>query len=106
MIKKVKQWLGIEGVKLELKIPEGQSKSNKVITGEVHFQSMHTQTVSDIHLVLIERFSRGRGEERLINEYELGKIQIKGTFKVAPEAVIIKSFQIVSCHKQNIYRRQ
>lgn len=94
MIKKVKQWLGIEGVKLEIKIPEGQSKSNKIINGELHFQSMHTQTVTEIHLVLIERFSRGRGDERLINEYELGTVLIKETFKVEPDEVVIKSFQL------------
>jgi len=94
MIKKVKQWLGIEGVKLELNIPQGQSLSNKFISGTAHFQSMHEQTVTAIRLVLIERYSRGRGEEQLIDEYELGSIEINETFTVKPEEEIIKPFQI------------
>lgn len=94
MIGKVKQWLGIEGVKLELKIPENQVLSKKKLIGEIHFQSMQVQTVTGIRLVLIERFSRGRGEERLIDEYELGSIQIKGTFNVEPGELVVKSFQL------------
>ena len=94
MIKQVKQWLGIEGVKLELEIPENQPLSKKKLTGKIHFQSMHTQTVTEIRLVLIERFSRGRGEERLIDEYELGSVQIKEVFKVEPGELVIKPFHL------------
>ena len=72
MIGKVKKWLGIEGVKLEINIPEGQSLGAGRINGTLHFQSLQEQTVTGVHLVLIERYSRGRGEERLIDEYELG----------------------------------
>ena len=94
MIKKVKQWLGIEGVKLELNIPEGQLLSSKLISGTMHFQSMHEQTVTGIRLVLIEKYSRGRGEEQLIDEYELGAIEINETFTVKPEEEVIKAFQV------------
>lgn len=94
MIKKVKQWLGIEGVKLELNIPQGQRLSNQFISGTAHFQSMHEQTVTGIRFVLIEKYSRGRGEEQLIDEYELGSIELNETFVVKPEEEIIKPFQI------------
>lgn len=94
MIGKVKQWLGIEGVKLELEIPEGQYLSKKEIKGRIKIQSMHTQTLTEIRLVLIERFSRGRGEERLIDEYELGRKRILKTIEVQPEEEIIVSFKL------------
>ena len=94
MIGRVKQWLGIEGVKLELNIPEGQALANGSISGTIRFQSMNPQTVTDIRVVLIERYSRGRGEERLIDEYELGSLKIKDTFEVSPEAPVEKSFHL------------
>ncbi len=94
MIKKVKQWLGIEGVKLELNIPEDQILANKLITGTVHFQSMHEQTVTGTRFVLIEKYSRGRGEDQLIDEYELGSTEINETFTVQPDEEVIKTFNI------------
>lgn len=94
MIGKVKQWLGIEGVKLELEIPEGQALANESLQGIIRFQSMNPQTVTGIRIVLIERYSRGRGEERLIDEYELGRLEIKETFEVIPDAVVEKTFYL------------
>lgn len=94
MIGKVKQWLGIEGVKLELDIPEGQVLANGTVRGYIRFQSMNPQTVTGIRVVLIERYSRGRGEEQLIDEYELGRLEIKGTFEVSPEAPVEKTFEM------------
>ncbi|MEL6969963.1 MAG: sporulation protein [Bacteroidota bacterium] len=92
MIGKVKQWLGIEGVKLELSLPEGQALANGSIRGTIRFQSMNPQTVTGIRVVLIERYSRGRKEERLIDEYELGRLELKETFEVLPEQLVEKEF--------------
>ena len=94
MIGKVKQWLGIEGVKLELVIPEGQALANGSISGIMRFQSMNPQTVTGIRVVLIERYSRGRKEERLIDEYELGRLEIQETFEVIPEEIVEKRFTL------------
>ena len=77
MIGKVKQWLGIEGVKLELLIPEGQTLAKGSISGTMRFQSMNPQTVTGIRVVLIERYSRGRKEELRIDE--AGKFQGLGS---------------------------
>ncbi len=95
MIGKVKQWLGIEGVKLELIIPEGQALSNGSIRGTMRFQSMNPQTVTGIKVVLIERYSRGRKEERLIDEYELGRLEIKDTFEVIPDQPVEREFNLI-----------
>ena len=94
MIGKVKQWLGIEGVKLELDIPEGQALANGSISGTIRFQSMNPQTVTGIRVVLIERYGRGRGDERLIDEYELGRLEIKDTFEVIPEETVERTFHL------------
>ena len=94
MIGKVKKWLGIEGVKLVVDIPEGQALANESLHGTLHLQSMNPQTVTGIRVVLIERYSRGRGEERLVDEYELGRTELNETFEVEPDTVIEKSFRL------------
>ena len=74
MIGRMKKWLGIEGVKLELMIPEEASLRSQKIEGHIRLESMNTQTVTGIKIVLIERYSRGRGKEKLVDEYELGEV--------------------------------
>lgn len=93
-MKKVKKWLGIEGVKLEVRVPDGQRLSSGHLSGTLHFQSMNSQTVTGIRIVLIERYGRGRGEERLVDEYELGRTEIKETFTVEPEEEVVKAFSL------------
>ncbi|RMF00453.1 MAG: hypothetical protein D6772_06375 [Bacteroidetes bacterium] len=94
MIGKVKQWLGIEGVKLEIWVPPGQTLANRSLHGKIRLQSMHPQTVTGIRIVLIERYARGRGEDRLIDEFELGSTTINQTFTVAPEQAVVLDFQL------------
>ena len=94
MIGKVKQWLGIEGVKLELDIPEGQMLTSGRLHGNIYLQSMNPQTVTGIRVVLIERYGRGRGEERLVDEYELGATELHETFGVEPGETVTKSFDL------------
>jgi hypothetical protein len=82
MIGTFKQWLGIEGVKVVLEIPEETNAAGGSLEGMVHLFSKHTQVVEFIRVVLIERYSRGRGKERLIDEYELGEATIQGPVEV------------------------
>jgi hypothetical protein len=77
MFGRVKKWLGIEGVKLELIIPEKVSARDGVVEGKVRFHSMNPQQVTYIKAVLIEKYSRGRGKDRRVDEYELGAIELK-----------------------------
>lgn len=94
MFGKVKRWLGIEGVKLVLVLPEEVSFQDGVIDGKLRFMSMHPQTVTYIKVVLIERYSRGRGDERLTDEYELGSIELHNSFEVPPEQVLEVDFKL------------
>ena len=50
MFGKVKRWLGIEGVKVELILPEEIKSGDGLIEGKLRFQSMHTQKVKSIKL--------------------------------------------------------
>jgi hypothetical protein len=94
MIGKVKKWLGIEGVKLELVLPEEVKAREGLIEGKLRFQSLNEQTVNSIKVVLIERYSRGRGKEKLVDEYELGKREMEIEFDVPPEEILEVDFSL------------
>lgn len=94
MFGKVKKWLGIEGVKLELVIPEEIEASQGVIHGKVQFYSMNPQTVTFIKVVLIERYTRGRGKERLSDEYELGAIQMQEVIDIPEHEPVEVDFDL------------
>lgn len=85
MIGRVKKWLGIEGVKLELILPEEIKATEGMIKGDILFQSMNPQQVTRIKLVLIEKYSRGRGKEKLIDEYELAQVELSKTIDISPQ---------------------
>lgn len=94
MIGRVKQWLGIEGVKLELVLPEEVDGQVGILTGRLRFQSMNTQLVTFIKIAVIERYSRGRGQEKLVDEYELGKLEIAKEIEIPAGKVVEVPFSL------------
>ena len=94
MIGRVKKWLGIEGVKLEIVVtPEHRRRTGK-IEGRLRFQSLNAQTVTSIRIALVEKYTRGRGKEKLIDEYELGEINLKQTIEVPAEEIVEVPFSL------------
>ena len=77
MFGKVKTWLGIEGVKIELIIPHKISGSAKELQGKVRLSSKNTQTVTAIEIKMIEKYTRGRKDEKLTDEYLMGTIKME-----------------------------
>jgi len=94
MFGKVKKWLGIEGVKVELIIPEQINASTGQLEGILRFYSMNSQTVKGIKVTLTERYTRGRKEEKLVDEYTLGSISLKKTIEVPAGESIEIPFQL------------
>lgn len=91
MIGKVKKWLGIEGVKLELILDEDATIQPGMVSGLIRFTSMHSQVVTKIKVVFIEKYSRGRGKEKLVDEYELGSLELQEDIEVpAGESVDVE----------------
>jgi hypothetical protein len=43
---------------------------------------MHSQVVTKIKVVLIETYSRGRGKEKRVDEYELGNLELQEDISV------------------------
>ena len=94
MLGKVKKWLGIEGVKVELQIPDSFSRKDELIEGTLIFTSMNNQTVNGIKLKLIEKYSRGRKKNKLVDEYKMGEIVIDEVFEVFAEEELIIPFEL------------
>ncbi|GAB4243356.1 MAG: hypothetical protein Kow0027_02440 [Saprospiraceae bacterium] len=94
MFGKVKKWLGIEGVKLELELPEMAFEEVGAVSGQIVFHSKHAQTVTSIRVVMIERYTRGRGKEKLIDEYLLGEISLDKRIEVPAEEPISVDFTL------------
>lgn len=82
MFGKVKRWLGIEGVKLELDVPEYFSLKSGQVIGRVRFISMSDQDVYELNLKLVEKYKRGRRKSKLIDEYTLGEISMHDRIEV------------------------
>ncbi len=101
MLGKVKQWLGIEGVKLELILPEEVDKSSGLLRGQLRFQSMQAQTVTRIKVALIERYSRGKGEDKLIDEYEMGSFTSDQQIEVPANEVVELDFSLPFTYYQS-----
>lgn len=94
MLNKVKQWFGIEGVKVELLIPETANIKQGEIKGQLKFSSLNPQNVNNINLKLIEIYTRGRGKNKVTNEYLIGKKEIKKSFAVPSDTFIFLDFKL------------
>lgn len=98
MFGKVKRWLGIEGVKVELLLPDTFSLSSGTLTGQLRFVSMNDQWVEAIEVSLIEKYIRGRRKHRLTDEYLLGKILRSSPFLVKANEESFVDFSIAFEH--------
>ena len=94
MINKVKQWFGIEGVKVKLILPEIAKKSEKKVKGQVQFTSISPQTVLEIRLILVEVYTRGRNKNKKTDEYEIGKTTITEAIEVPVETPTLIDFEL------------
>ena len=95
MLGKVKQWLGIEGVKLELVLSSDFNPKMGSLAGRIRLTSKHPQTVTAIKIVLVEKYSRGKDEDQLVDEYELGRQIVTDRVEVPGEGVPVElSFRL------------
>ena len=76
MIRKIKDFLGIEGVKIDLQLNETYRANELVIRGVVILSSQTDKYVEKIELRLVEKYRRGRGKDLLVNEYILAEKSI------------------------------
>lgn len=84
MLGKVKDILGIEGVKIEIICPDVIPQGIDKIDGMIKLTTVREQEVKGIEIKLIEKYARGRKDNRLIDEYVLGEFTLNKKVKVLP----------------------
>lgn len=92
MLSKVKNWFGIEGVKMDIILPDVIRVTDGLFSGILVFNSLTSQEVLSVNIKMIERYGRGRGSERLVDEYILGELKINKSILVLPNNKIELSF--------------
>ena len=73
MIRRVKDWLGIESVKVEMDLPETLEFGRDKLKGNLILHSLSDQKVEFIEVNFIEKYERGRKDDKRINDYLIGQ---------------------------------
>ena len=75
---KVKNVLGIGGVKIQLDVPKEAKKDDGKIKGSVALTSKSDQHIIKVEVKLVEDWSIGRGEQKTEKQFTLGEEVISG----------------------------
>lgn len=82
---KIKQGLGIGTAKVELQIPGQISSASQEVAGKIILTAQSDQKVKSIRVIIIERYTTGRGEDKTSKEYELGSLLLPTAFELAKD---------------------
>jgi hypothetical protein len=82
---KIKDVLGIEGLRVDILTDEQVSKRDEAIEGQLLFHTKSDKIIQTITLNLIEKYKRGRKEEQMIDEYTLSTLTLDVNVKVTEE---------------------
>lgn len=103
MFGKIKKYLGIEGVKVELVLPEMVFEQVGAVSGQLVFHSKNSQVVRSVRLIMVEKYSRGRGKEKLVDEYQLGEITLNQRIEVPADEPLGVDFTLpFQLNKSNV----
>lgn len=89
MFGNVKKALGIEGVKIEVLVPDMIDKDSGIISGIVKMTSLTEKNIVEaIHIKIVEKYDRGRGKNKRTNEYVMGQMTKKERIYFAKNDII------------------
>jgi len=94
MLGKLKRALGIEGVKVEAVLDEVKFKESSQLSGVLKFTTKTENTVESITISIVEKYSRGRGKAKLVDEYTIAKDYLTDEFTITPEEIVEIPFTI------------
>lgn len=81
-IQTIKNKLGIGGVKVALHVPGQVAKSDGAIKGKVVLTSKSSQELTSLQVVLKEKYTRGRGEDKTTKEFILGEYKVNLLYSI------------------------
>lgn len=87
MLKKVKKWFGIEGLKIAVQVEDAYERRDQKVTGVIVLQAKNEEVVEGVTIKLIEKYARGRGSNKLIDEYVMCDEFIDETYDIEPMTI-------------------
>ena len=94
MLGKIKRVLGIEGVKVEMDIKMPIDKVAKEVTGRLKFTTKSESVVKSVAIKIVEKYARGRGKDKLVDEYTIAVLDLDESFVISPEEIVELPFTI------------
>lgn len=91
---KLKDILGIEGLRIDIEIPEEVSKSADSIKGKLYLTTKSDKTVKSITIKLIEKYRRGKNEKTLIDEYVLSELTMNVNVEITEQTPAKLDFEL------------
>ncbi len=87
ILSKIKNKLGIGGVKVKLQVPAITSKVERIVEGKITLTSKSEQEIAGVEVRFMEEFTTGRGDSKKTRDFELGMIQISDSYTIKPGEV-------------------
>lgn len=81
---KIKNKLGIGGIKVSIDMPEEISKEAGVAKGKFTLTTKSDQAVKTIKVNLVEKYTTGRGEDKITKEFIVGSQKFDESFAIKP----------------------
>jgi hypothetical protein len=98
MFGRVKRWLNIEGVRLNIECSDYIRLDTGCIEGKLRLVSMSDHTVQQISIRLTETYTRGRGSSKRIDDYILADDVLKEPISLKAQEDTVLDFTL------NFYR--
>ncbi len=81
---KIKNWLGLGGVKIRLEMNPNLSKEELMVKGKVVITTKSEQELVSLEIELEEEFSTGRGDSRKTKFFDLGEMEMQINEMIKP----------------------
>ena len=94
MLGKLKSVLGIEGVKVEIRVHEPVSLKSKILSGELAFRSLSEQTIKSAKISLQESYKKGRGQSKTIEVFDLGSLELEINKNIEKDGALMVPFEL------------
>lgn len=78
----IKNKLGIGGVKIAIEVPAEISKEAGVVQGKFTLTTKSDQEISGMKVSLVEKYTTGRGDDKITKEFTLGSQKFEVPFEI------------------------
>jgi len=94
LLSKIKNKLGIGGVKVELQVPAQVSKEVRDVNGKIIMTTKSEQEILEIEVKFMEEFTTGRGDNKKSKLFELGIVKLSEKYIIKPGDSIQVDFNL------------